>query len=431
LEDQKVEGDDCFLVLLLLPGGIKMKHFNLTTLLCLAAFLAACAQDPARQETLLSQDFGTPSQEFANDVVATSTGVYTVGYTDGSLDGPSKGLTDAFLRKYDGGVVWAQQFGSRSVDYAGDIAVDSAGNSYTLGDTSGALGLKIGSYDSFLRKYDTNGVLKWTRQFGTTGFDSSRDVIIDSSSNLYTLSVEASKAVIRKWSSSGSLLLTITTPAFTGDPKALARDSTGNLYIVAAVFSTNNDVKLYKYTSSGAAVAGFPKNIYATANSDYPYDMKIDSTNSIYVTLIEDNLAGTTTAYLRKLDSNGTALWTKNLQPTAVTGFTAPSALAIDASNNIYVGGATSGAYTGFTNAGFADLFALKYNTSGTRLWTRQFGANDDDLGLGIAASSTGVYLVGGSYSDPNLLGDPGYGSADAFLAQLNPATGVVVAIDQ
>ncbi len=410
-----------------------MKRFNLTTLLCLAALLAACAQDPARQEALLTQDFGTPSQEFAQDVVATSTGVYTVGYTDGSLDGPSKGSTDAFLRKYDGGVVWAQQFGSRSVDFANDIAVDSSGNSYTLGDTNGALGLKIGGSDSFLRKYDTNGVLKWTRQFGTTGFDLSKDVVIDSSSNLYTLSYEASKAVIRKWSSSGSLLLTITTPVFNGDPKALARDSTGNIYMVASVNNTSfvSDVKLYKYTSTGAAVAGFPKNIYATANSDYPYDLKIDSTNSLYVTLVDDNLAGVTTAYLRKLDGNGTTLWTQNLKPTAVTGFTAPNALAIDASNNIYVGGNTTGAYSGFTNAGFYDLFALKYNTSGTRLWTRQFGASDDDLGLGIAASSAAVYLVGGSYSNPNLLGDPGYGSADAFLAQLSPATGAVVAIDQ
>lgn len=410
-----------------------MKHFKLTTLLCLAALLAACAQDPARQETLLSQDFGTTSADFAQDVVATSTAVYTVGYTGGSLDGPSKGNDDAFLRKYDGGVVWAQQFGSRSFDYAYDIAVDSAGNSYTLGDTNGALGLKIGSYDSCLRKYDTNGVLQWTRQFGTTGFDTSSDVIIDSSSNLYTLSYEASKAVIRKWSSSGGLLLTITTPAFNGDPKALALDTTGNIYMVAAVNNTSfiSDVKLYKYTSAGATVAGFPKNVYATANSDYPYDMKIDSTNSLYVTLVNDNLAGVTTAYLRKLDSNGTALWTRNLQPTSVNGFTAPNALAIDASDNIYVGGNTTGAYSGFTNAGFYDLFALKYNTSGTRLWTQQFGASDDDLNNGIAVSSAGVYLVGGSYSNPNLLGDPGYGNADAFLAQLDPATGAVVAIDQ
>jgi Beta-propeller repeat len=410
-----------------------VKHFNLTTLVCLAALLAACAQNPAQQETLLTQDFGTASQEFANDVAANSTGVYTVGFTDGSLDGPSKGSTDAFLRKYDGGVVWAQQFGTRFSDYATDVAADSAGNSYTLGDTFGALGLKIGSFDSFLRKYDTNGVLKWTRQFGTTGSDTSKDVVVDSSNNIYTLSFEGSKAVIRKWNSSGSLLLTITTPVFSGDPKALALDTAGNIYIVAAVNNASfiSDVKLYKYTSSGAVVAGFPKNIYATVNSDYPYDMKIDSTNSIYVTLVDDNGLGVTTAYLRKMNSSGGGIWMKSLEPTAVTGYTAPNALALDASNNVYVGGNTAGAYTGYTNAGFFDIFALKYNASGTRLWTRQFGASDDDLNYGIAVSSAAVYLVGGSYSNPNLLGDPGYGSADAFLAQLNPATGAVVAIDQ
>jgi hypothetical protein len=411
-----------------------MKRFNHTTLLCLsalclAALLAACGQTPTQQETLVIQDFGTASQEFAQDVAANSTGVYTVGYTDGSLDGPNKGGTDAFLRKYNGGKIWGRQFGSSSFDAAYDIAVDSTGNNYTLGDTNGALGLKIGSYDSFLRKYDTNGVLKWTRQFGTAGLDASKDVVV-TAGNIYTLSYEGSKAIIRKWNSSGSLLLTIATPIFTGDPKALALDTTGNLYMVAAVFNgANYDVKLYKYSSAGVTVAGFPKNIYATANNDYPYDMKIAS-NTIYVTFLSDDGAGVTVSYIRKLMTSGVPVWTRVVSPSAVPGFTAPNALAVDSSGNIYIGGNTAGAYAGYTNAGFFDIFALKYNSSGTRLWVRQFGATDDELNFGIAVSNA-VYLVGGSYSSPNLLGDPGQGSADAYLAQLNSTTGAVVAIDQ
>lgn len=414
-------------------GRKEMKRFSFATLLGMVFLLAACSQNPLN-EILVAQDFGTTAGDFALDVTANSTGVYVVGDTYGSLDGTNLGLDDVFLRKYDGGVVWAQQFGTRQFDFPNDVAVDNAGNNYVFGTTYGALGFKIGLADCFLRKYNPNGVLRWTRQFGTTNIDNAKDMTIDSSGNLYTLSAEVSRVVIRKWDANGNIMLTITLTSanlLSGNPKALAVDSVGNIYMMAAVFNgANNDVRLYKFTSAGAAVAGFPKNAYASINNDTPYAMKIDSTNNIYFTLVNDDGLGTTAAYLRKLTSNGVPVWTKNIEPTAVTGFTAPNALAIDASDNIYVGGNTSGAYTGFTNAGFFDIFALKYSPAGTRLWTRQFGAGDDELNQGIAVSGV-VYLAGSSYSDPNLLGDPGYGDADAYLAQLDPATGEVLGIDQ
>jgi hypothetical protein len=410
-----------------------MERLSLATLLGMVFLLAACNQH-SLHDRLVAQDFGTTAGDFALDVAANSTGVYVVGDTYGSLHSTNLGQDDVFIRKYDGGVLWAEQFGTRQFDFPNDVAADNAGNNYTFGTTYGALGFKVGLADCFLRKYNTNGVLRWTRQFGTTNGDTAKDMTIDSSGNIYTLSDEVSRVVIRKWNGSGSVLLTITLTGATllsGDAKALAVDSVGNIYMLAYIFNgANNDVRLYKFTSAGAAVAGFPKNAYASVNNDTPYAMKIDSADNVYFTLINDDGLGTTAAYLRKLTSSGVPVWTRNLEPTAVTGFTAPNALALDASGNVYVGGNTSGAYTGFTNAGFFDIFALKYSSTGTRLWTRQFGAGDDELNQGIAVSDV-VYLAGSSYSDPNLLGDPGYGDADAYLAQLDSATGEVLGIDQ
>jgi hypothetical protein len=401
--------------------------------LCLVVlFLAACSQPPNPQVTLRAQDFGTSNYDSAVDVAANSAGVYAVGYSNGSLDGTNKGSADAFIRKYDGGVVWGQQFGTRNFDAAFDVAVDSAGNSYAFGRTAGALGLKVGSNDSFLRKYNSSGVLQWTRQFGTTNSDNPIDVAA-SSNTVYTVSYEISKVVIRKWNGSGSLLLSINLTGadlLQGGAQAVTVDGAGNVYLLAFVLnaSGNFDVKLYKYTSAGASVAGFPKKIYGTTSDDFGYDLKTDSANNVYVTLRDTGASKG--AYLRKLDGSGTVLWTKKLEPTAAPGETIPYALAVDASDNVYVAGYTKGAYTGFSNAGFEDIFALKYNPSGTRLWTKQFGGFDTDRNYGIAVSDA-VYLVGESLSNPNLLGDPSYGSFDAYLAQLDAATGTLLGIDQ
>ena len=59
-----------------------------------------------------------------------------VGKPQGDLDGVNKGFSDAFIRKYDGGVVWAQQFGNRANDSGTDVALHSSGAIYVMGQTS-------------------------------------------------------------------------------------------------------------------------------------------------------------------------------------------------------------------------------------------------------------------------------------------------------
>jgi Beta-propeller repeat len=124
----------------------------ITSSLAVFAFtLAACNQaaDPIIQSNpdltslnppqgqLKARDFGTAAYDSANGIAANASGVYVVGNTDGSLDGINKGNTDAFVRKYDGGVVWAQQFGTRDFDNAIGVALDTSGNSYVVGTTVG------------------------------------------------------------------------------------------------------------------------------------------------------------------------------------------------------------------------------------------------------------------------------------------------------
>ena len=67
-----------------------------------------------------------------------------------------------------------------------------------------------------------------------------------------------------------------------------------------------------------------------------------------------------------------------------------------DSSGNVYVTGGTKGGLDGNTSAGNTDLFMLKYNSSGTKQWTKQLGSSGRDHARGVVTDSSGnVYVEG------------------------------------
>ncbi len=120
---------------------------------------------------LWTREFGSADNDDARGAAVDATGVYVVGSTGRALPGQtSAGGLDAFVRKYDvnGTELWTRQFGSAGLDAGYGVAVDATG-AYIVGHTNGTLPgqTRVGGYDAFVRKYDTNGTELWTRQFGT------------------------------------------------------------------------------------------------------------------------------------------------------------------------------------------------------------------------------------------------------------------------
>ena len=63
--------------------------------------------------------------------------------------------------------------------------------------------------------------------------------------------------------------------------------------------------------------------------------------------------------------------------------------VATDSSGNVYVTGGTKGGLDGNTSAGNTDLFVIKYNSSGTKQWTKQLGSSGRDSANGITIQSS------------------------------------------
>lgn len=70
--------------------------------------------------------------------------------------------------------------------------------------------------------------------------------------------------------------------------------------------------------------------------------------------------------------------------------------VAVDASGGIYVAGLTSGGLDGNISLGSNDAFIVKYVSSGTKVWIRQFGTSFNDGVRDIVMDGAGnVYVAG------------------------------------
>lgn len=94
-----------------------------------------------------------------------------------------------------GAMLWVQPVGAVGYSAVNDLALDSAGNVYTVGTFQGQLDFDPGSgttnltsnggTDVFVAKFNTTGAFQWAVSFGGTGNDYASGIAVDSSGNVY------------------------------------------------------------------------------------------------------------------------------------------------------------------------------------------------------------------------------------------------------
>jgi uncharacterized protein YjiK len=401
--------------------------------------------DPA--EKLWTKQLGTGDYEYGGGVATDGSGnIYITGETDGALDGnvsPDGG--DAFLVKYDswGNELWIRQIGIIGVVRSYAVATDSLENIYLTGETSGGLdgNTNAGSSDIFLMKYDSSGNKIWTKQLGTADNDAGMGIATDSSGNIYVtgctlggldgnINVGELDIFLVKYDSSGNKIWTKQMGTTSSDfAWEVATDSLGNIYVTGVTSGGldgntnlgNGDIFLVKYDSSGNKI--WTKQL-GTAGSDAGVGIATDDAGNIYLTgSTRGELNGIVNAgyddiFLVKYDSSGNKIWTRQL---GTDSYDWAHGIASDGQGNIYVTGETLGGLDGNTNAGGRDTYLVKYDSSGNKIWTKQLGTVDNDAGMGIATDSSGnIYVTG--YTWGSLNGNVNQGGSDIFLVKYGPS---------
>ncbi|WP_232424462.1 SBBP repeat-containing protein [Leptospira alstonii] len=320
--------------------------------------------------------------------------VYTIGHTDGNLDGQIlTGTNDLFVVKYNnaGTKQWTRLLGvAGALTYGRGSVTDGLGNIYITGETYGNLDgqIRTGLDDLYVVKYDNAGTKQWTRLLGVAGATTrSFGITSDSLGNMY-----------------------------------LAGFTNGNLD--GQILTGTNDLFVVKYDNAGTKQ--WTRLLGVAAANTQAYGITSDSLGNIYITGFTDgNLdgqirTGNVDLFVVKYNNAGTKQWTRLLG----TAGTAAQAYGIvsDALGNVFSTGSTNGNLDGQIITGNTDLFVVKYNNAGTRQWTRLLGAaGATTQAWGIASDSLGNVYPGGS-ADGNLDGQVLTGNTDLLVVKYDNA---------
>lgn len=275
------------------------------------------------------------------DLALSDQNLYVVGAADALPGQRGAGGLDAFVRKYDatGNELWTRQFGTPITDLANGVAADDTGVYVAafIGQGQNA------SPEMLVRKYDPDGNELWTRPFGMPSV--ARGIAVDAGgvyvAGLAVEGLQAKESFIRKYDAVGNELWTRWFGARTIDPPG---------------------VTVILESATGLSTDG--SGIYVVSAGSHPT--------------------------LRKFDAAGSESWSRPLGP----GRFVTSKVRAD-STGVYVAGSVDGAFPGQCSAGLTDAFVKKYDSSGQELWTRQFGSFVIDSVVGLALDSSGVYVGG------------------------------------
>ena len=383
------------------------------------------------------RQFGTSDFDLGLTVYSHPTGIYLVGGTEGSMPAyTNNGGRDALIVKFDhdGNQIWSSQFGTAGNDNIHGISIDSSGV-YVVGDVHGALPGQSwsGLSDSFIQKYDFDGTILWTHQFGGTGHDSASGISILGGNIFVSGGVEGAlpgqtgnggfDAFVCRFDSDGNEVWT-NQFGTSGDDyaKSVSSDVDG-LYVVGyctgALPQRNwigaRDAFVMRCSLDGVEDWTIQ---YGTTEEDDASDCIADPSGAYIVGYTRDalplqNHLGGADAYILKVDSTGSIEWIDQFGSSL-------DDLGVEISEfsgHLYMCGTTAKNLPDQTSFGLADGFVRKYSSNGQNLWTHQFGSVGFDLATGISVGAGGVYVSG--YTDDAMPTQTHIGSFDAYLVKL------------
>jgi hypothetical protein len=170
----------------------------------------------------------------------------------------------------------------------------------------------------------------------------------------------------------------------------------------------------------------------APNGATYSYGIALDRDGNVYA-------SGSTTAGLNgnaehgladlfavKYDRTGSIVWAQQLG--APNGTTVSTAATVDHTGNLCIAGYTNAALGRAPQAGTNDVVVVKYDSLGELLWVRQLGSSGSSIAQGIATDGSNIYVSG--YTTDALPGAHETGAQDFFLAKLS-STGKLLWIRQ
>jgi hypothetical protein len=157
---------------------------------------------------------------------------------------------------------------------------------------------------------------------------------------------------------------------------AMTLDDSGNIYVAGYSYrkGINSDCVTLKYNPDGRQI--WAQRYTGPGNSmNYAWAIAVDRSGNVFVTGHSSSSGyGGGDFVTIKYDSNGRQRWVRRYNGPG-NDMDDATAIAVDASGNVYVTGAS---WNNFKHATF-DYATIKYDKHGSQLWVRRYNGPHDD----------------------------------------------------
>ena len=295
--------------------------------------------------------------------------------------------------------LWTRAYEAGAWDESFAVASDTTGNIYITG-SSYVWGT---SCDIITVKYSPDGEELWSKIYSNTlyGWEEGK-LITCANGYVYVAGYSAQStstslgqfALVKYTEAGDSLWSNVYTNTYEGEPTAMQVDAQGNVILSGYDGSTSSDCVTMKIDNLGNQIWMSSYTNAGPNDVDKLWDMCTDANGNIYVTGMSDD---ETNFYIDiitiKYKPNGDTVWTRRFNGPS-NYFDQGRSIRYDNQEHVYVGGST--AYNG--GSPWNDFILLKYDTSGTLIWQKQFDnpyhSFDEFVGLELDAAGN-IYAMG------------------------------------
>jgi len=319
---------------------------------------------------------------------------------------------DYAIISYSGAGVplWTNRYNgpANSTDQAQAIAVDTSGNAFVLGTSSGS-----GTFDDYATiAYSGAGVPLWTNRYNgpANSGDLARAIGVDINGNVFVAGYSYDPVVgfdfaTIAYSGAGGPLWTnrYNGPGNNRDEVgALALDAGGNVYVTGYSFVSGSREDFATVAYSGAGLPLWTNRYNGPSNSwDIAAAIAVDGSGNVIVSgNSDDPLTGSTDYATVAYSNTGLPLWTNRYDGPG-SGSDMVKAVVVGTNGNILISGSSVGSSTA------NDFATIAYSGAGVPLWTNSCNepGNGSDQARAVVANSIGRIFVAG-YSFNNGTGD-------------------------
>lgn len=355
---------------------------------------AACAVQVAVTEDTWSMTFGSEREERAYSVQQTSDGGYVVA---GEADSYAAGGLDVWLIRTDaeGDKLWSRVIGGMEYDGARSVQQTSDGGYIVAGTTEshGASGS-----DMWLIKTDASGREVWAKAIGGADHDNGFSVQQTSDGGYFIAGWTFSSGAggcdlwLVKTDTAGNVVWDKTYGGSYYEMVGSARQTSDGGYVITGLTCSfgagGRDVWLVKTDSSGDTVW---TRTFGGAEDDWGQSVRQTADGGYVIAGITSSYgAGREEVWLIKTDAGGNAAWAKTFG-----GASSDCAYSVQqtADRGYVIAGSTES-----YGSGQGDVWLIRTDAGGNRVWDRTFGGLNQDWGHSVWEIPEG-YVVAGSTS--------------------------------